>query len=99
LQALATFPSKISAANLKEVGKLKGVGKGSLDKVRAVTSQFLWPVSIYIAYIYGMQTRYAAVMPGPGHRCAQTGRSVLPVQISGIPGTQNWDVRHSLCCT
>jgi hypothetical protein len=33
MQALATFPSKISAANLKEVGKLKGVGKGSLDKV------------------------------------------------------------------
>jgi hypothetical protein len=33
MQALATFPAKISAANLKEVGKLKGVGKGSLDKV------------------------------------------------------------------
>ncbi|KAF6255002.1 polynucleotide kinase 3 phosphatase-domain-containing protein [Scenedesmus sp. NREL 46B-D3] len=33
-EALATFPSKITTANLKEVGKLKGVGKGSLDKVK-----------------------------------------------------------------
>jgi hypothetical protein len=31
-------------------------------------------------------------MPGPGDRYAQIGRSVLPVQIGGIPGTQNWDV-------
>ncbi|WIA43820.1 hypothetical protein OEZ86_010236 [Tetradesmus obliquus] len=33
-EALATFPSKISTDNLKEVGKLKGVGKGSLDKIK-----------------------------------------------------------------
>jgi hypothetical protein len=35
--------------------------------------------------------RYAAGMPGPGDRYAQIGRSVLPVQIGTIPGTQNWD--------
>jgi hypothetical protein len=52
MQALATFPSKISAANLKEVGKLKGVGKGSLDKVRVVTSfVMLYAVSCVMLHI------------------------------------------------
>jgi hypothetical protein len=40
--------------------------------------------------------RYAAGMPGPGDRYAQIGRSVLPVQIGTIPGTQNWDVMQQL---
>jgi hypothetical protein len=34
LQALTTFPEKITTDNLKLVKNLAGVGKGSLDKVR-----------------------------------------------------------------
>jgi hypothetical protein len=52
---------------------------------------------------------YAACMPGPGDRRAQIGRSVLPVQIGTIPGTQNCLTRfcplyglllrpHEVCC-
>jgi hypothetical protein len=39
LQALTTFPEKITLDNLKAVGKLQGVGKGSLEKVRGVWEQ------------------------------------------------------------
>ena len=34
LQALLGFRTPIAEENLKEVGALKGVGKGSLDRVR-----------------------------------------------------------------
>lgn len=34
LQSLATFPDKISDSNLKAVNALKGVGKGTMERVR-----------------------------------------------------------------
>lgn len=33
LQSLATFPDKISDSNLKAVNALKGVGKGTMERV------------------------------------------------------------------
>jgi hypothetical protein len=35
-QSLSTFPEKVSVSNLKAVGALKNVGKGTMERVRGM---------------------------------------------------------------
>jgi hypothetical protein len=93
------YYSIVCTLALSSVGSQRGVGDDDDDQGDKARGGFGMQASAFCSHTRSsshMQDReqilrYAAGMPGPSDRHAQIGRSVLPVQIGTIPGTQNWD--------